>query len=413
MNNFTLSDVASFENLYQNAKECINGVLWKRSVQEFRFLMAKNVAAISQQLFNGTYKSKGFVEFWIWERGKRRFIQSVHITERMVQKSLCNNVLKPLVEPLLIPENCASRKGYGTQTAINNIRTHLIIHYEKYGIQGGILLIDLHDYFHSISHQILIQKYKEIITDTQLLDLISYFICCFDKGLGLGSEISQISAIFYANDIDHYIKDIIGIQFYGRYMDDSYVIYYDLCELKHILHAIQNMYKNLGIELNNKKTQIIPFEKNDFAFLKKRIHLNTDGTVVMRPVHKKFKMIRRKLKKMKEKLNNNQITMGSVRQTYRSIRGELVKYNCQTSIYNIDKLYLKLFNENYDGATIEDIAFKKNLYVMSRNKTPHDIVGKEFRQWLDKTELFSYKKTVIKNMKKVVFDLYQVRWNKL
>ncbi len=44
------------------------------------------------------------------------------------------------------------------------------------------------------------------------------------RGVGLGSEVSQIIALDYASPIDHYMKDVRGIHGYGRYMDDGYVI---------------------------------------------------------------------------------------------------------------------------------------------------------------------------------------------
>jgi len=53
-----------------------------------------------------------------------------------------------------------------------------------------------------------------------------------NKGLGLGSQVSQISAVFYPNSVDHFIKDKLGIKTYGRYMDDGYIIHNNIKELK-------------------------------------------------------------------------------------------------------------------------------------------------------------------------------------
>ena len=39
------------------------------------------------------------------------------------------------------------------------------------------------------------------------------------RGVGLGSEVSQIIALDYASPIDHYVKDVRGIHGYGRYME--------------------------------------------------------------------------------------------------------------------------------------------------------------------------------------------------
>ena len=51
----------------------------------------------------------------------------------------------------------------GTHYMMKLLKKHLSHHYRKYGDEGGILLLDLHDYFHSINQDILLKKYKELI----------------------------------------------------------------------------------------------------------------------------------------------------------------------------------------------------------------------------------------------------------
>ena len=38
-----------------------------------------------------------------------------------------------------------------------------------------------------------------------------------EKSLGLGSEVSQICAVFFPNKVDHFIKEKLRIKYYGRY----------------------------------------------------------------------------------------------------------------------------------------------------------------------------------------------------
>ena len=42
----------------------------------------------------------------------------------------------------------------------------------------------------------------------------------YNKGLNIGSYISQILASFYLNDIDYFIKEKLGVKYYVRYVDD-------------------------------------------------------------------------------------------------------------------------------------------------------------------------------------------------
>ena len=409
-------DVINYRALYQCAKDCMRDVTWKASVQAFGIDMSAWVGRLHNSLVKGTYRSFGFTHFIINERGKMRHIQSVHISERTVQKSLCNNALKPIVEPLLIDTNTASRKGMGTQKAIGDLIKHLQQHYEKHGLEGGILIMDLHDYFHSINHKKLLKKYRKIIKDDRIFDMIKYFVECFDEGLGLGSEISQISAIFYPNDIDHYVVDELGLS-YGRFMDDSYVICEDLDLLRKVRDILFQMYADLDIEMNLKKTQIIAFKKGSFEYLKKRFKLTETGEIIIRPVRKVFNKWRRTLKKQHQKWLKGEITIEAIEQSYNSRRGGLEKYNCQRSLWEMDKLFMRLFNEMPNGETIEDICMRKQLYYYKRLYDKHQIylddIGEAYLSWKQNAEWFKHKRTVIKRMNKLVYQLFGRPYNHL
>lgn len=417
MNDPNYNDIISFHALKECAKECITGVDWKASVQMFYVQLLAWLGLIRIQLIKHKYKTLGFHTFRILERGKPRLIQAVHVSERVVQKSLCNNALKPIIEPLLIDTNTASRKGMGTQKALDDIVRHLEQHVKKHGRKGGILIMDLHDYFHSIDHEILLQQYRKVIKDDGIFNLIKYFVKCFKKGLGLGSEISQISAIFYANDIDHYVKDTLGIDEYARYMDDSYVICEDIDKLREIRRTIENMYADLKIEMNTKKTQIVPFEKSDFIFLKKRFHIEPSGRIVVRPLRKVITTMRRKLVKFKKKLDNGDMNMEGIRMSYRSWRGTIAKYDTSKTIYEMDKQYLKLFDETWEGKTVEDIIFLKSLPVLKKKLDEGTYSGAEimddYMAFKMRNAMQNGKDGIIKEANLLIQKTFGVQWNRL
>ena len=68
------------------------------------------------------------------------------------------------------------------------------------------------------------------------------------KGLPIGNMTSQILAIFYLNDLDHYIKEKIKIKYYIRYMDDFILIH----PYKKYLKYCQNLFD----ELNDKDIRV-------------------------------------------------------------------------------------------------------------------------------------------------------------
>lgn len=80
--------VFSFDNLYMAFRKCCLGVGWKASTQRFKANALQNVNDLFRSLQNDKYKSRGFYEFDIVERGKERHIKSVHISERVVQRCL-------------------------------------------------------------------------------------------------------------------------------------------------------------------------------------------------------------------------------------------------------------------------------------------------------------------------------------
>jgi len=214
----TFEEVFSYEHLYKAALDCCSNVRWKQSTQMFELRISRWVAVLHRELFNGTYKGKGFTEFYINERGKTRHIQAVHISERCVQKCLCDYGLKPILVPKLIYDSSANLKGKGTDFALRRLVQHLTQHYKKYGTEGGILLLDYKDFFASIVHTTLIEMLRDEIEDERLFNLTCQFINAFDgdRGLGLGSEISQILAVYYTSKIDHFVKEKVHIKQYAR-----------------------------------------------------------------------------------------------------------------------------------------------------------------------------------------------------
>ena len=99
--------VFTIENLYAAYKGCCKGVGWKASTQRYKANALLNVVDTLDLLRSGKFKSKGFYEFDIIERGKERHIKSVHISERVVQRCLCDYSLVPIFSNSFIYDNGA------------------------------------------------------------------------------------------------------------------------------------------------------------------------------------------------------------------------------------------------------------------------------------------------------------------
>lgn len=103
-------EVFSFRHLYLSAKKCCKGVYWKSSTQRYISNLIPNISETLLSLRNGTFIHRGFHEFYIMERGKKRHIRSVHISERTVQKCLCDYCIVPIYSASFIYDNSASLK---------------------------------------------------------------------------------------------------------------------------------------------------------------------------------------------------------------------------------------------------------------------------------------------------------------
>lgn len=343
----TYNDVFTYTNLVSSAEICIKNVSWKQSVQSFTAMMYMWCDNLHKQIMEHKYKSKGFHKFQIHERGKVRHIQSVHISERVVQKTLCQYALKPIIEPSLIYDNGASLKGKGQDFAVKRFREHFRWHYARYGLKGGILIGDFHNFFGSIDHNILLDMLRKQIKDNDIFELTKYFIECFegDVGLGLGSEISQICAIFYPNKIDHTIKEKFRVHCYARYMDDFYIISEDIEKLKEVYNTILELAKELKLELNKKRTQIYKFEDiPTFTYLKCRTRLEPNGRISMRMVRDNVKRRRSWMRKQRELLDEGRVDFKYIKdslQTWTSYA--LKRKNSYHAVKNICNYYKQLF----------------------------------------------------------------------
>ena len=295
-------EVFTFQNLFESYKNCCKGVNWKTSTKNYQVRAVQNVAATYKLLAEGKYKQKPFAKFMVCERGKTRQIKALHISDRVVQKCYCDNFLVPLMQKRLIYDNGACMKNKGLLFTAKRLKAHLQRYYRQNKTnEGYILTFDFSKFFDSINHEILLQKARKIIKDDRLYNLYVYFVNCFEgeKGLGLGSQISQISAMFYTNELDHYIKENCHIKYYGRYMDDGYIISSSKEELQKCREILSEFSQKLKINLNQKKTRIARIDKG-FMFLNRHWVLKPTGYIKTKPSHTTLKRLKKRYRKIKK-----------------------------------------------------------------------------------------------------------------
>lgn len=334
--------VFSYRHLYHSYRICRRGVAWKASTQKYITQAPLNVFTTFKQLQSGKFRSAGFTEFDLNERGKKRHIRSVHINERVVQRCLCDHALVPMLERTFIYDNGASMKNKGYHFAVRRLCQHLHEHYRKHGKNGYILLFDFSKFFDRVSHRIIKAIVNREFSDERLKRLIFYFVDAFgEEGLGLGSQISQTFALASANRLDHYIKEICRIRGYGRYMDDGYLIHESKEYLQRCLEGIKRICAELEITLNEKKTQIVKLSRG-FSWLKVRFYLTDTGRIVKKICRRSVTRMRRKLKKLATFARNGIMSPNDVYTSWQSWKAYARHFDAYQTVSNMGKLYNKL-----------------------------------------------------------------------
>lgn len=342
----TSSIVKGFKKTSRNSK-------WKASTQRYGHRLFINARKESRELLNGTWRTKGFYEFDIVERGKPRHIQSVKISEKSVQAAFSNECLVPILSRSLIYDNGASLPGKGPDFTISRFIEHLKWHIDRFGLTGGIYFYDFSSYFDSIPHAPLTDVVYHKVLNDRIMQVYRLFLDAVRKpdeifaearGLGLGSQVFQISAVFYPNEIDHYVKDTLGIHGYARYMDDGYIISESIDRLKQIKEKFEALCISHGLKLNKSKCRIIKFHK-PFIFLKNRFKIISTGKIVIRIDRKKITKEHKKLKLLKTKLINGLRTFKEVNLEFYAWLCSHYKYDTYHAMKNMIEYFNNLFKD--------------------------------------------------------------------
>ena len=338
--------VFSFDNLWVSYRNCRKGVSWKGSVQRYIFDAPIRVVQTRNKLRDGKYRCIKPHEWDTWERGKLRHIKSVPISERVMQRCLADNALVPILQRAFIYDNgaCLPLKGYDFSQ--NRLKCHLRRFYQEAGTnEGYALLFDFSKFYERVNHVLVHNQMEKVFTDRKILGVIDQILGTFgNEGLALGSQISQIIALYSGNAFDHYIKQDLGIRYYARYNDDGYLIHPSKAYLEQCLEKIKVVAQSLHITLNEKKTRIVKIS-HGITFLKARIYLLPSGKIVRKMPKRSIVRERRKLKKLKKKMLAGIVDFEHIYMQYQSWKAFASKFDAWHTRRNMDALFHKLYME--------------------------------------------------------------------
>lgn len=258
--------VIDFKNMYKAFRKARCGKGHKKSSARFDLAALNGIHMLISQLKDKTYRVSDYNEFKVYEP-KERVIQTTSFKDKVIQHCLCDNVIMPRLQHVFILDNCAGQKGKGALFGLDRLSGQMQQFYSRYGMEGYILKCDITKFFYNISHDQL----KDIVHyhfgyDPDVCWLCDQFIDSTEgKGIPLGNQVNQGFALLYLDGMDKLIKHELGIEYYGRYMDDFYLLHPSKEYLKYCLEVIAAYLETLDLTLNG-KTQILPF-KNGVNYL--------------------------------------------------------------------------------------------------------------------------------------------------
>lgn len=351
--------LTDFNNLYDAHRSCRKGKRWKDSVAIYDIRGLECTLKLQDLLKTGKYRLSPYNCFTINERGKKRDIKSIKYPDRVVQKSLMDNILTPAVTPSFIDTNCASLKYKGTDYSLYKLRQHLEAQVRK-NKDAFILKCDMKGYFDSIPHELLDSYYEKKFSDEWLIGLIKHIHSSIPGGVGvpLGNQLSQLDALLALSPLDHFIKEKLHIERYGRYMDDFYLISEDKEYLKECLNYIRNWVSERGMRLNTKKTKITTIRQG-IDFLGFHFYVTGTGKVVQKLSRQSIVHHKAKLRKMAKLLKEGKCTFEACKEAHNGWkahaqrgkkkkgepRGKKSRANTYYLVRKMDALFDELFKD--------------------------------------------------------------------
>jgi RNA-directed DNA polymerase len=360
---------------------------------EFEINYESNLIQLYEDIINRVYVVKPSICFIINKPVKRE-IFAAHFRDRVVQH-LVFNYINPTFEEQFIEDSYSCRKGKGTHYGVQRLSKAIKECSENYTQDCYILKLDIQGYFMSIDKNILQQKLTSVIdnaasitleikkTSAYLITTIladnptknatlkgsksnwnglpkskSLFGSKTNCGLPIGNLTSQLFSNIYLHSFDCFVKNEKKIRYYGRYVDDFYIIDTNSDFLKKMIQSVRHhLSEELGLTLHPNKIFFQHYTKGvnylGATIKSRRIYVSNRTKNNFKQCITKWELF----------LQNNTPTLRNLykmRAAFNSYLGIMKHY----STYNI-RFELLISNRNkylYNYGYIESVKYKKMNY---------------------------------------------------
>ena len=260
------SEICTFSVLYKAYLAARRGKRSRAATANYEVHLLANIVNLVYILQTKIYRPGLFRVFYVYEP-KKRLVQAPAFVDKVVQHALVDNLIYERITNSFILDNYASQKGKGLHFGLDRLRGFFTEYWNKYRTaEGWVLKADVRHFFASIDH---------------------------DK-----------------------LKERLHIRWYGRYMDDFFLIHPDKDYLQFCLKEIRAFMASLGLELNE-KTQIFPI-RNGIDFLGFHTYLTEEGKVIRKLRHSSIKRMRSKLRRWEQDYPAGLVTREKILQSWQA-----------------------------------------------------------------------------------------------
>ena len=225
--------IYDMENLRLAHKNARKDKLFYREVKMVDSNEEYYLTKIHKLLKSKSYDVGNYTISIINDKGKERELCKLpYFPDRIIQWAILLQT-EFIFMKVMTNFTCASLKYRGIHKASKLLDDYMK---DRPGTQY-CLKIDVNKFYPSINHIILKQLLRKKFKDSDLLELFYKIIDSTpgNKGIPIGSYLSQFFANFYLSYFDHWLKEVIGCQYVIRYMDDVVILHHS----KDFLHWLK------------------------------------------------------------------------------------------------------------------------------------------------------------------------------
>lgn len=294
------------EDLLRAYRSASKNKRWKKDCIAFDFDYELELCELARQIQSFDYQIRPSKCFIVSEPVYREVL-AADFRDRIVHHYICHYIEEHL-EALLIEDCYSCRKGKGTSYGVDRLEHHIRSASENYTKTCYVLQLDISAYFMSIDRKLLLTKVNTLMKHigekknevgrplkefkkhhyiTYLLEQLISHDCYANSvyhgnpnlknklpqskslkyakegcGLPIGNLTSQFFSNLYLNEFDHYIKRVLKVKHYGRYVDDFYLIDNNPQTLVPLIEKIRlYLLKHCRLVLHPKKIKIQEVKK--------------------------------------------------------------------------------------------------------------------------------------------------------